>query len=86
MLVWLWRTGSACRDHTRRQLQDMQNADCNLRQGARALKGTYKEHLFMYFGIFFGPVWALMGPARALEEQEKFNKKTNIQQINSKNM
>ena len=38
------------------------HADCNLRQGARHLKGTYKGNCFTYFFGFFGPIWALMGP------------------------
>ena len=42
-----------------------------LRQGARHLKGTYKDEFLTYiFGIFR----AHMGPARALEEREKFKK------------
>ena len=49
-------------------------SDCNLRQGARHLKGTYKGDFFTYYFIFFGPIWAHMGPALALEEREKFNK------------
>ena len=49
-------------------------SDCNLRQGARHLKGTYKGDLFTYSFGFFGPLWAHMGPARALEEREKFKK------------
>ena len=59
--------------------------DCSLRQGARPLKGTYKGDLFTYLLRFFGyiwahqgpygPIWARMGPARALEEREKFRTK-----------
>ena len=35
---------------------------CNLRQGARRLKGTYKDNCFMYFFEFFGPMRAITGP------------------------
>ena len=59
-------------------------ADCSLRQGAKHLKGTYEGKLFMYFLGFFGsiwahegkyePIWARMGPARALEERESSEK------------
>ena len=33
------------------QIKDI--SDCNLRQGARHLKGTYKGDLFTYFLMFF---------------------------------
>ena len=55
--------------------------DCNLRQGARHLKGTYKGEMFTYFFKAFrthmGPARALeesVGPDRALEEREEYKK------------
>ena len=39
--------------------------DCNLRQGARHLKGTYKGDFFTYFFFrFVGPIWARPGPLK----------------------
>ena len=38
------------------------NSDCNLRQGARHLKGTYKGDVFTYLFRFFGSIWAHKGP------------------------
>ena len=43
----------------------MHTADCNLRQGARHLEGTYKGNclrIFLNFSGSYGPIWALMGP------------------------
>ena len=37
-------------------------SDCNLRQGARHLKGTYEGEFLMYIFGFFRPIWALVGP------------------------
>ena len=43
--------------------------DCDLRQGARHLKGTYKGNFLYLFVGFFRALMGHMGPARALEEQ-----------------
>ena len=37
-------------------------SDCNLRQGARHLTGTYEADFLHFLGGFFGSIWAHKGP------------------------
>ena len=48
--------------------------DCNLSQGARHLKGTYKEYFLRIFEMFsgpYGPIWARPGPLKSGKSQGK---------------
>ena len=48
--------------------------DCNLRQGARPLEGTYIPNILCIFFDFsgpYGPVWAQPGPLKSRKSSEK---------------
>ena len=73
----LHRAHDVCQAEPWRPSLQTNQTHCSLRQGARPLKAHIQAnslHISWEFSGPHGPIWARMGPARALEERENFRK------------